>query len=502
MTPPCLNPDPRVNSLSPPLDVFDLTVRLETDGVTNSVARAQYGYSSTWDMAVAHFPLQMTPDETAPGPSAPSRGWTEYLRGSSFALPLLLSCAAMLIFQYSLWGGAFTPEYATAVAIGATSSFIVSGGFVQAMARRGHFYFGCGQFRMCSGSNRQWLWWGACTITTLCLVGILANAYFNWMPALYAGVAAVFLLCLGLFWLAVGVLYMLGENLLVSASLLVGLVAVILAHSIFRLALIPAQVVGILLATAFAVAAFTFRMRPKIRRDTGRAKPLLPVVELYLAWPYFVYGLLYHLFLFCDRMLAWTAGTESSSLSIQFRGGYEMAMNVGLAAFILQVGWVHYALTIYQRRLKLSLSSFQTDQIGDFTQDLNSFHRRTTLWFIPVAAISTLAVYSLAIYSGFVVGSLIKTTAIWALLGVPFLVVGLWNTSLLFALSRPLEVIVALGSGCAANLALGYLASRIGSYQHAVLGFTAGAVLFALISSHFCVRTFRRLDYYQYAAAL
>jgi uncharacterized membrane protein len=502
MTPDCLNPQIRANSPSPPLDVFDLSVRLETEGVTDTVARTKYGYPSTWDMADAHYPVPMRPTAPASDCAAPFRGWMEYFRGASFALPLLISCAAMLVFQFSLWGGALAPEAAVSVAVGTVGSFVVSGGFIQATARRGLFYFGCGQFRMCAASSRQWLLWGASAATVVCLLGMVANASFDWMPASYAALAAVFFLGLSLFWLAVGLLYILEQNLLVSASVLTGVAVVVLLHVVFRAALLPSQVAGLLGATAFAIAAFAAVMRRHIRRDTGKARPLLLAREIYLAWPYFVYGLLYYLFLFADRILAWTAGTETAPFSVQFRGDYETALDVGLFAFMLQVGWVHYALTTYHRRLKRSLGAFPVSQVSAFSRDLKSFYRRTTLWFFPVAAITALATYSLAQHTGLLNSPLIRTAAIWSLLGFPFLVVGLWNASLLFALSRSTEVLVAIGSACVANLALGYLASRIGSYQDAITGFTAGAVLFAVISGLCCLRTFRRLDYYQYTAAL
>ncbi|MCL5743039.1 MAG: exopolysaccharide Pel transporter PelG [Acidobacteria bacterium] len=502
MTPDCLNPQNRANSLSPPLDVFDLSVRLETEGVTDTVARGTYGYASTWDMADAHYPVPAPPRAAAAERGSLVGGWVEYFRGASFALPLLICCAAMLVFHFSLWGGALEPEAAVAVAVGTLGSFVVSGGFIQAMARRGLFYFGCGQFRMCAASSRQWLIWGAGATTVICLLGMVANASFDWMPASYAGLAAVFFLGLSFFWLAIGLLYILKQNLLVSASVLIGIAVVVLLHAVLKAALLPSQVAGLLGAIAFAVFAFTARMGDHIRRDSGKERPLLLAREVYLAWPYFVYGFLYYLFLFADRILAWTAGTETAPFAIQFRGDYETALDIGLFAFMLQVGWVHYALTTYHRRLKVSLGAFSVSQADAFSRDIKRFYGKTTLWFFPVAAITTLATYFLADQTGFLEGPLIRTAAMWSLLGFPFLVVGLWNASLLFALSRPMEVLISIGSACLANLALGYLASRVGSYQDAIMGFAAGALLFAVVSGVYCLRTFRRLDYYQYTAAL
>src|SRR5437764_13622149 len=92
----------------PPVDVRDLAIRLETEGVSDSVAREEFGFADTWEMAEAYFPeLSARPRsrnrEHNEGLCAPttSRPLIDYLSGISFALPLLFSCLAILLMRFS-----------------------------------------------------------------------------------------------------------------------------------------------------------------------------------------------------------------------------------------------------------------------------------------------------------------------------------------------------------------------------------------------------------------
>jgi len=89
-----------------------------------------------------------------------------------------------------------------------------------------------------------------------------------------------------------------------------------------------------------------------------------------------------------------------------------------------------------------------------------------------------------------------------ALVAYPIVVAGLWNTSLLFALGRPRPVLLSVAVGALASLCAGYLLSRTGSYDAAVVGFLVGAFLFAALSGQAVLAAFRRLDAHYYASAL
>src|ERR1700730_16655635 len=100
-----LNPALSNTRWPPPVDVRDLAIRLETQGVSDSVAREEFGFVDTWEMAEAHFPelsarrLARTHDRADVNPIPRRSAIVDYLSGISFALPLLFSCVAILLMR-------------------------------------------------------------------------------------------------------------------------------------------------------------------------------------------------------------------------------------------------------------------------------------------------------------------------------------------------------------------------------------------------------------------
>jgi hypothetical protein len=95
---------------------------------------------------------------------------------------------------------------------------------------------------------------------------------------------------------------------------------------------------------------------------------------------------------------------------------------------------------------------------------------------------------------------LLFRVAVFAMLGIPFLAIGLWNAALLFALSRPNLVVTAIALGLITNVVVGYLLSRLVSYDLAIVGFDAGAVTLACVSTWFFRRLLPNFDYHFFAA--
>ena len=469
--------------------------------MTSAVARSQFGFADSWSMAEAWFPKVAAIQGPPRKPAVPVRRWVDYLRGISFGLPLVLSCVAMLVLHFSLWGGNLAIEAATAVGAGAITSFILSGGFVQAMARRGLFYIGTRQYERCWRST--WYWVRACVLANVAVIAVftLANLYFGWLPYPLALIAMSFCLTLGVFWLTTGILYMLEQNLLVSLASLAGISGAATLHLGLGMALLSAQLISILLASclSFLVSAFILKRKAAGRKLGGNGAP---DNRLHLVWPYFCYGALYYLFLFFDRILAWTAHTNSSSLVIAFRGDYELASFIGLLAFILQVGWVHLATARFYRTVRIEQARMHVDEIATFNSTMLRFYRRQAALFFPPAVLVSVAVYFGAWHFDLFRTVIVDNVAVWALAGYPFLVFGLWNVSLLFAMSRGSCALQAIFMACCADFAAGYLASRLGGYELAIAGFTCGSIVFAFIAGHHCLETFRRLDYFYLVSAV
>lgn len=486
--------------LQPPLDTFDAAVRLEVDGVTDAVARAQYGYPSTVSMATDALAV---PGEPPLQPATPSINLlTAYFHGVSFAVPVLLCAFSMYLLGYSLWGGDVPGEVASAIAVGTVSSFLVTGGIIQGMARRSLFYLTTDAPGAGAGTCIQWCQAGLALLGLTALAGLGLNANFGWLPPPLVGLAVAFHVSLGLLWLSCGVLYILGRSAALGVVTVAGLGPVWLLSAVVGWPLVGSQVAGILTAALVAAAIAALALRKRM----GECKVVYPSSSvartIYLAGPYFLYGVLYYLFLFLDRLLAWTAATSTLQLPLWFRGDYEVPLDIALVAFVLQVGYVHPSLLRFQNRVSRLRSRYPVSKVDAFNRAVSTeYWRRSALLVLWSMAVS-LGVLGATVGFGVQRSPVTEALVFWALIGYLFLVFGLWNTSLLFSLSLPKPVLEAIGAAVVADLVTGYLLSRVFSYEAAVGGFVVGAMVFALLSARGVRLRVQSLDYFHYAAAL
>ena len=487
----CLLPPADGSPWAPPLDSCDVVVRLETGGVTDTVAQREYGYYDAWGLAEACFSwLGKFP---AKGIRRSRQSpMVEYCKGLSFALPLCLCC---LIFQFSLWGGDVSPQLAAAVGLGTVSSAVTAGGVVQAMARRGLFFFSVRDGATGEAVCWRWMRWGAAWLAICGLVLLAPCRYYHWLPAPFEWIAFAFHMGLGLLWLATGILHMLERNLWSAVATVAGICPAFLFHRALHVPLVGAQITGITVATAFSFAACFVFLRARRRADGGRPRALSPALDVYLTWPHFLFGAQYFLLIFADRLLAWTVPDIAAASPVRFRGDYETALDVALIAFVLQVGGVRAATLTFLRNMVSAQKQHGIPARAEFLSDMRRAYARSAVRFILSGAAVSTGLYLTA--------SRFSTLAhdwrgplLWALAGGLLMAIGLWNTSLLFRLSLPVDAAAAIAPAVATDLLIGYLVSRLGSYHYAVAGFGTGACCFAALTTQSLLGRLKALDYH------
>ena len=479
------------------LDERDLAVRLEAQGVTDRVAAEDYGYADTIAMAEALLPGVHAP-EPVPAAPVPSQAWREYLRGTAYAIPLALCAGCMMLFHFSLWGGDVDAETATAVALGTIGSFIATGGVVQALARNFHFHTGCGEPAMAAVSARRWLKAGVVGLVLSAACGVGLNAVFLWFHPGIMSTALLFHFALGTFWLAAGLLHVVERQWMVAVATLAGLALVPTLHHIVGMELLIAQLSSVAVAAGISL----FGGLASLRRASNEERIYrgVPAKMLFLMGPYLAYGTLYYVFLFADRVLAWTASAQSSAAPLIFRGDYELPLDLALAGFVMIVGWVQLSMKRFFELLNANLPKFRGGNSEEFNSAMRSFYVRRAGWFLPCTIPAVLGLWVALRAVGALPGQPAETVALLALLATPPLVLALWNVSLLFSLSVPTAALPSAVCAAAANFAVGYLASRTISYEWAVLGYLLGAWVFATLSTMGVLARFRRLDYLYFAA--
>ncbi|MEI7932491.1 MAG: hypothetical protein WCI21_05485, partial [Alphaproteobacteria bacterium] len=162
-----------------PLDPLHLTAQFEMDGWNDAAAR-DVGFEDLFELGRVLYPrLAAAPIEArerqaarheAPFIAAVKLGLA-FLRGAVFAMPMVVSAAASLILGLSLWSYAgFGLADATGIAIATIASFLATGGFTQAMARRGLFFLSMNEFRLARTTAQQITFFGVAVAAALGLV--------------------------------------------------------------------------------------------------------------------------------------------------------------------------------------------------------------------------------------------------------------------------------------------------------------------------------------------
>ena len=498
-----IEPPPIDNSLwAPPLDIYDVAVRLETAGVTDSVAREHYYFRDTLEFAEACFPELKFRKATGLPAAVPPFLFAEYLKGAAFGFPLLLCSLAMFLFRFSLWGGDVTAEMAAAVGLGTISSFLVTGGFVQAVARRCIFLLNVGESRVAERLCWRWVACAAAVLAASSAVLSGACTYFGWLPASEVPTLAGFHLSLGLLWLAFGLLHQMERTSLILSATSIGLVTVVGCYLGLHLPLPAAQIVGICLAAACALHSARSLLSARAATGVISAGQECLAFDLYIVWPYFLFGLLYYVFLFADRLLAWTVPDLNAVSPIVFRGDYETGMDIGLIAFVLSVAGVRPAVVSYFYRLQETLRTLRVTESGSFLRKMRRTYKIGSLSLgLGSLLISTI------VGLGAAVGTRIQNphiihTMIGSLIASPCLAFGMWNCNLLFRLSRPREALFSMAAATGVDVISGYLVTRLVEYDFAIVGFAAGSIALGAVSCYLLNRCLDALDYHNFASSL
>lgn len=518
-----------------PLDPHHLAVLLEMEGWNDERAR-RLGFADLFHLAREAFPHVAQGVRHRQEPPPPARtllGWAglalfHFLRGVVFALPMVMGSAASLYAGVSLGAYAgFSVAEATGVALGTMASFLTTGGFIQAMARRGLFLMSLGEYGLALRASLQMLAAGVVCALALQMAAAAAFALFPILSPPTLRMAGLYYPVLSVIWLAAGMLYMLQQEVLfvaltaVAVGLVLGLHRWLPAWGLAGGArVIVAQMAGLaFLAGASLVAALYLFWRLERRSGAGTAR-VLPgwTTALRSLYPFWAYGLLYVALLYMDRFLAWSTPDEFHPQVVWFIGHYELGLNWASLSLLAPMGVVEVGvrmLTGALYRLPVAVPAQDRDAFG---RRLCRFLGAVQVAVVAVAVPAALAPLPLMRWLlGTGAAALVplahpvsRWVFWWGSLGYVFLAGALLNAVLLFTVNQPWPAVRAVALAVAVDLAVGFLASRYGDllpldvaqgqrYPHAVFGLVAGAATFWWLAARGAHRVLLRADYLLYA---
>lgn len=518
-----------------PEDRYEIAATLESLGWNDDRVRAAFGAehvfelsSVIWEKMQHNILFQpFTPVEKPAASEIVMEIIRQFVRGMIFALPMAVSVFSMLTLKFSLWSYEnLSLQHATAIGIGTIASFIVVGGFTQAIARRGFFYIMLGYYNMARRMTFYFIRLGFVVCLGVCFMIYAVNVIFNLFPYTMLSLIILYFFFLNTIWLSVTVYYILRKELVFTGLIIFGIFLVWLLFDVIGLtSIIISQLISLLVVSIVSmllVLKYFLEAERKMEKGIAPQMPRMSIT-LYSTMPYFLYGLVYFTFLFVDRVFAWSTPDGYIPYVVWFRGPYEIGLDFALLVLIIPMGVSEVIVSRLMKDIQASQKGYLGTEIDDMNRLFVNIYANKFLYMLAISAVSAFGLYGLAKWIFGIYGDSIGATLfsnptthfvfIWALIGYVLLAVGLLNAVFLFCFSQPKLVIRAIVPALAVNIGIGFVATRwahfaIGhdisnnpGYAYAIFGLVAGSVLFSVLTTRNVLKLLRKLDYYMYVAS-
>ena len=473
----------RVGGVCPrPADPLEVTAVLESLGYTDAVIRELTSHQDSRSLGRSLYDTMHAHGVDRPAKAAPAHSRRDDLRVlvQTFSLSSIYALPWVLTFILQRWHPEMlqVPQQAAApLALALMFSLIVSGGFVQCMARKGTFYTGLGQPALgAEVSLRIWLC-GLIALGLSAAAALGAAWYFEIFEPRFAALGALAYVVLGTLWLTCGALWLERRYWHVPAAFAGGAAAFIMSRQAGATPL-DAQLAAGITALGIAVGLMTLALR-RHRIKTGRrlALPRFAVLVRALA-PYFCYGVGYFAFVFADRLAAGSAVPTASGLQFSVDGRYQAAMDAALLCFLISMAAVEF--------LNYRFIHFWQREAARWAPTSGEIYRARVRRSCARSRMILAVSFGVTVCLVALLPSVRQTLAdpvtarVWVLglAGYLLLELALFNSLALFSVNAPVAVLRALVAGLAVNAVGGYLLSNAFGPMFAALAMAAGAAIF------------------------
>lgn len=433
-----------------------------------------------------------------------------YPLGILHLLPVFLQIAAIILFGYSLWTYiGFNEIQSTAVVLGVMLGLIITGGFVQVIGRQATFYWNYDDIQMVKTTVFYLIKKGTQILFIIIMILTFLNFILHLFPFLLLFVIFIYAFLIGLLLLVLAPLHTIKQRWVISVAILVGTtISVCLKEKSILLTYITHWIgifSAIVIAMLFLVIYFKYKIGKKQNNTNIRFKtPIL----LYQNYKYFIYGMSVYLFIFIDRILAWTADSSGKlPLIIYFEKDYELGMDLAILVFLLMTGVLEYSIVSFSKFLDIGQKIISNSSIEKFNkQFLKMYWYNIMMLFMTFVLISILIYFIIYAPWGYrgqfnqILDSKSIIVCVIAGFGYFFLAWGMLNSLYMFTLGRPNKPVKGLVIACIINLAIGFILSRFVAYEYSVVGMLFSSIFFMLFTFRASKKFFRNLDYYYYAA--
>ena len=497
----------QVETVSPKLvDCWQATAIVESLGYTDRIIQAEFDFQNALEIGeyiYQHNNPPRTIPKTKPRVNWKARAIAEisafveqFSRSFVYAIPLI-SLLALGNIEASDTGKFIPPQLAALFTIATLASLITSGGFVQAIARRGEFYLGLGLSQQAKRACISLLGWGMLTSFILAVFSLWFGFYRSLFPDDYLVMGAGYYLILSLLWMLLSMLSLL--SIWGTPLTLVSLTALYWAFRLLAgMAALEAQMIAIFVILIVLSVTIFLLFRQRKKDDADGVNVQLPNLSatVYLLAPFFAYGITYFCFIFADRLVAGWAVDTASGLIFAIDSAYQKGLDLALLNFLLAVPlseYLAYKLIDYWYK---QAKTVNYENMAQLTKEL-----KRRYWLLV-----GITILFFALIVNFTVGfPSPKPWAVdnnilswWGCLGYLLLVLGLLNAVILFSLNLASNAIASLFPSLVVNLVVGYIAANAIAPDWAILGLITGSIVFLVLSQRKVIKAINNPDYAYY----
>ena len=433
-----------------------------------------------------------------------------YTLGLFHLLPVLIQIAAIVMFGYSLWTFVgFNQIQSTAVVLGVIVGLVATGGFVQVIGRQASFYWNYEDYQMTKKTINYLHKVGMLSIAFILSSIFLVNFFFHIYPYEILFVVFAYAFLVGTLLLMLAPLHTMNQRWVITLAIFTGTAVAICINKFTTIQIFVTHWIGI--ATAILIAkifqVIYFHNLTRNKKVISGIEIKVPVM-LYHNYQYFFYGIFIYIFIFIDRILAWSSGLNGNlPFLVYFEKNYELGMDLAILVFLLLAGVLEYSIASFTRFIDIGqkITDHKTPEV--FNNQLKKMYwQQIALLFATSIGAFVLIYYIIHASWGFrgqfnetLVKLSIKVCLIGGL-GYMLLAWGMLNALYLFTLGQATKPLKAIIYACVLNIFLGFVLSRFFAYEYSVIGMLCGAALFVLITLKANIKFFKNLDYYYYAA--
>jgi hypothetical protein len=501
---------------SKPLDEWELTALLETNGLRDIDAITDWGEPDLFALPKRlQGYVDSIPYETKKREYEKKRLWKifkNYIKGTIFAFPMFIQIVAMIVVGFGIWSSInFGLREATAIAVGTLLALATTGGIAQMIGRKGLFYVKFEEYLLASKITKRLYLLGVIFIIFYALLFSLVNFYLRLFPFYMYQLFIIYFFLLSFLFLIFSVFYMLENYGTIALITLCGIVLIYIFLILLNFNLVRSQAFSLIIILLLS-NLFAFYKIKKLEKKSQAEGTLLPkVVSLfYTLYPYFLYGTAYFLFLIMDRMLAWTTGHKQLPYVVWFNYPYEVGVDWALIPLISTIALVEVFIYELGYAAFKKINETKAPEVNSFNKHFLRVYFVAGVTFFIVGIISIILSYlfpyalrDIRYFFKFVdvfFNDINKFVFFFASIGYVLLSWSLLNCIIFFAYSRYKFALKSIGFGLMTNFLVGLIFSRAFIYYYSVIGLFAGSIVFAGMSTYYAYRFFRQYDYYYYSA--